>query len=98
MEITQRLEGLDAKFGCNHQDLGDYQILEISQDKTLEAGFNKVLEKITELAGLVSGGGEEVENLLKDAVEKKDAVIVKKAHFSKHYNQLCPNVTSRQTN
>ena len=61
VEITQRLQGLGVKFDQELDVLGDYQILEISQDKSLETDFNTVLEKITELAGLCAGGGEEVE-------------------------------------
>ena len=80
-EITQRLEILGDKFGQVLDDLGDYQILEISQNKSLDTDFNVVLEKITDLAGLVSGGGSKVRDFLTNAVAKKDQVFVKKKAF-----------------
>ena len=82
-EVTQRLQGLETKFDQDLDVLGDYQILEISQNKSLESDFNTVLEKITDLAGLVSGGGAEVEDLLQSAVTRKDDVIGKKDAFFK---------------
>ena len=88
VEIIQRLQGLETKFDQKLDTLGDYQILEISQNKTLETDFNTVLEKITELAGFCSGGGEEVENLLKTAIERKDEVIVKKNTFFKNLQSI----------
>ena len=88
VEITQRLKGLEVKFDQKLDTLGDYQILEISQNKTLETDFNTVLEKITELAGFCSGGGEEVEKLLKTAIDKKDEVIKKKDSFFKNLQTI----------
>ena len=69
-EVTQRLQGLETKFDQDLDVLGDYQILEISQNKSLESDFNTVLEKITDLAGLVFGGGAEAEKLLQSAVTR----------------------------
>ena len=43
VEIIQRLQGLETKFDQKLDTLGDYQILEISQNKTLETDFNTVL-------------------------------------------------------
>ena len=88
VEITQRLKGLEVKFDQKLDALGDYQILEISQNKSLETDFNTVLEKITELAGFCSGGGEEVEKLLKTAIDKKDEVIKKKDSFFKNLQTI----------
>ena len=45
VEITQRLKGLEVKFDQDLDSLGDYQLLEISQNKMLESDFNTVLEK-----------------------------------------------------
>ena len=92
-EITQRLKILEAKFDQNLDGLGDYQILEISQSATsLDSDFNTILEKITDLAGLVSGGGEEVQKLLTTAVTTKDTVFDKKTKFCE---QLQSIVTER---
>ena len=88
VEITQRLKGLEVKFDQDLDSLGDYQLLEISQNKMLESDFNTVLEKITDLAGLVSGGGENVKKLLKTAITKKDVVIQKKEQFFKNLQSI----------
>ena len=88
VEITQRLQGLEIKFEQDLDILGDYQLLEISQNKLLETDFNTVLEKVTDLAGLVSGGGEEVEKLLESAVTRKNEVIAKKDTFFKKLQSI----------
>ena len=81
VEISERLSSLETKFSQNLEGLGDYQLLEVSQNKNLESDFNVVLEKITDLAGLVSGGGAEVEKMLTDVTSKKNDVIKMKKNF-----------------
>ena len=61
VEINERLASLEKKFSQDLDGLGEYQLLEITQNKNLESDFNTVLEKVTDLAGLVSGGGDEVQ-------------------------------------
>ena len=92
IEITERLSSLESKFRQNLEDLGDYQILEVSQNKNLETDFNLVLQKITDLAGLVSGGGDEVQKLLDKASIMKGEVIRKKKAF---FDKLETLITSR---
>ena len=83
VEITERLSSLETKFCQNLEDLGDYQLLEVTQNKNLESDFNLVLEKITDLAGLVSGGGEKVQKLLDTVTAKKVEVLGMKNTFFK---------------
>ena len=88
-EIMQRLKILEAKFDQNLDGLGDYQILEISQSTTsLDSEFNTILEKVTDLAGLVAGGGEEVQKLLTTAVKIKDTVFEKKTKFCEELQSI----------
>ena len=87
-EISERLSSLELKFCQNLEDLGDYQLLEISQDKNLETDFNVVLEKITDLAGLVSGGGAAVQKLLDVATSRKTQIITKKNSFFKNLQAI----------
>ena len=82
-EITKRLDIVEVKYDQDLTGLGDYQILDISQDKTLDQQFNAVLEKVTDLSSLVSGGGEEVKKLLDSASAKLDSVSVKRKKFLK---------------
>ena len=81
VEISERLSSLETKFSQDLEGLGDYQLLEVSQNKNLESDFNVVLGKITDLAGLVSGGGAEVEKLLTTVTSKKNDVIKMKKNF-----------------
>ena len=64
-EICYRFKSLSKRYISDFENLSDHQILEINQDKTLNIEFNEVLEKVTELASIVSLGGQPVEALLK---------------------------------
>ena len=83
-EIAKRLEMLELKYDLDLSGLGDYQILEVSQDKTLDQEFNTVLEKVTDLSSLVPGGGDEVQKLLDSASAKRDSVSDKRNDFLKN--------------
>ena len=87
-EITQRLENLDLKYEQDLENLGDYQILEISQNRNLDIEFNTVLEKVTDLSALVSGGGDEVRKMLENAIQKRDLVSIKKKEFFKKLHSI----------
>ena len=82
-EITKRLEILELKYDQDLSVLGDYQLLDINQDKTLDQEFNTVLEKVTDLSSLVPGGGSEVQELLNSASAKRDTVSDKRNEFLK---------------
>ena len=73
-EITKRLEILELKYDQDLSGLGDYQILDLSQDKNLDLEFNTILEKVTDLSSLVPGGGTEVQKCLDTAIKKRDSV------------------------
>ena len=60
-EISLRFKSLSKKFDLGLDNLGDYQILEVNQDKSLESEFNSILEKVTELTALSAVGGPDVE-------------------------------------
>ena len=82
-EIVHRRESLEEKYSQDVNTLSDYQILEISQNKTLDIEFNAILDKVTNLASLAPTGGEVVEKLLNSATGKRDAVAVKRKDFVK---------------
>ena len=88
VEINERLASLETKFAQDLDGLGEYQLLEITQNKNLESDFNTVLEKVTDLAGLVSGGGEEVQGLLDSVTSKKDGVIKMKKKFFEQLQKI----------
>ena len=76
------------KYDQDLSTLGDYQLLDISQDKTLDQEFNTVLEKVTDMSSLVSGGGSEVQKLLESASSKRDSVSDKRNEFLKKLKAL----------
>ena len=59
-EIESRLEVFSSKIDVDLSTLSDYQILEFSQNKSVDTEFNEVLSKITDLAALVPDGGTAV--------------------------------------
>ena len=58
-EIDLRGCALSKKFDQDFEILGDYQILELSQNQNLDLEFNRILEKITELSSLVASIGDQ---------------------------------------
>ena len=62
---------MEAKYDQDLTILDDYQILEISQNKTLDSEFNTILGKVIDLAALVPGGGGEVQKMLTTATKKE---------------------------
>ena len=80
-EIKFRCDSLQRKYEHKLEDLSDYQILDISQNKNLDLEFNGVLEKVTSLAALVPAGGKDVQNLLDSAIAKRNALASKKEIF-----------------
>ena len=78
-EIAFRFQSLSKKFGVNLDSLGDYQILEMNQNqKTLDLEFNSALEKVTELASLVSLGGEKVVKMLETGTKTRGKLACKR--------------------
>ena len=80
-EISYRFKSLSKKFNLDLENLSDHQLLEINQDKTLHSEFNDVLEKVTELASLVTLGGHPVESLLAKVCKTRDRIASKKDEF-----------------
>ena len=80
-EICYRFKSLSKRYISDFENLSDHQILEINQDKTLNIEFNEVLEKVTELASIVSLGGQPVEALLKKVCKTRDRIASKKDEF-----------------
>ena len=82
-------------FDQDLENFGDYHILEISKNNSYDAEFNCVLEKITELASLVTKGGKEVLDLFNIATCKRDVVANKKKTFQKNLQSI---LTERDNN
>ena len=85
-EIALRSESLEEKYDVDLKSLTDYQILDISQNKSLDGEFNGILERVTELASLVSDGADN--NLLDVASKKRDAVAKKRKIFCEKLKKI----------
>ena len=91
-EISYRFKYLSKKFVSDLDDLSDYQILEIYQDKTLDSEFNDILEKVTELASLGTLGGDPVEKMLSKVCKTRNRIALKKDAF---YDKLSNIIIER---
>ena len=66
-EIGYRFNHQSKKYDLKLNDLSDYQILEIYQNKNLDVEFTEILEKVTALALLSSLGRKPVKRMIKCA-------------------------------
>ena len=80
-EIKFRCGSLQRKYEQKFEDLTDYQILDISQNKNLDLEFNEVLERITSLAAYVTVGRGDSQKLFDSAVAKRDILAGKRMAF-----------------
>ena len=87
-EISLRCVSLESKFDRELSDLSPYQLLEISQDKSLDLGFNEVLEKVTDLSSLVVDGCSQVNDILEHVTSKVDQVSSLKVDFQKNLSKI----------
>lgn len=87
-EISLRFKSLSKKFDLVLNDLGDYQILEVNQDKSLESEFNSILEKVTELTALSVVGGPDVEKMVRSVVRTRDRLASKKDKFFENLQKI----------
>ena len=86
-EIDLRCSSLQIKYDNNFENLSDYQVLGISQNKNLDSEFNELLGKVTSLAALAPVGGEPVQKLLGDAIRGRDELAKKRDKFVKDLQQ-----------
>ena len=80
-EIEFRCGSLQRKYEQKFEDLTDYQILDISQNKNLDLEFNEVLERITSLAAYVTVGRGDSQKLFDSAVANRDILAGKRMAF-----------------
>ena len=80
-ELHIRFKTLSKKYGINLENLSDYQILDLHQKKSGDSEFNEILEKVTEMASLVSVGGEKVKRMLVQVSRTRDKLVSKRESF-----------------
>ena len=80
-EISIRFKSISKKLDVKLDDLGDYQVLELMQDKTVDLEFNSLLEKVTELGSLAEIGSPEVQKLSKVVNKTLGRIATKKDDF-----------------
>ena len=80
-EISIRFKSVSKKLDVKLDDLGDYQVLELAQDKSVDQEFNNLLEKVTELASLADTGNPDVLKLSKIVNKTLGRIATKKDNF-----------------
>ena len=81
-EISYRFKSLSKRFDLDLDNLGDYQLLELSQQKNdLQQEFNSILGKITDLSSLVSTGGQPVGDIFEKMCRTRDRLCHKRDGF-----------------
>ena len=90
-EISIRFKSVSRKLDVKLDDLGDYQVLELFQDKTVDLEFNCLLEKVTELASLADTGNPDVVKLSKGANKTLGRIATKKDNFFSSLQKIMHN-------
>ena len=86
-EIILRSDSLSKRYGQTLNILGDYQILEITQNQNLELEFNRILEKMTELSSIVSDDSVG-QKMLSDTSKRRDDLSKSKAIFDDNLKDI----------
>ena len=69
------------QYGIDLGKLSDYQILELSKDKTRDNEFNNILYKIISLASFLHFDGEDVKSLVHDGDKKRENLAEMRENF-----------------
>ena len=81
-EISYQFKSLSKRFQVDLEGLGDYQILEIHQDKkNADSEVASVMRKVTELSVLVPSGGQKVARLFEQVSKTRDRLCQKREVF-----------------
>ena len=87
-EISFRFKSLSKKFDLDLDNLGDYQLLEVSKNKSLDIEFNSILEKVTELSSFAMSGGPDVKQMIKSVTKTCGRLAVKRDSFFERLQKL----------
>ena len=87
-EISIRGDALMLKLDRDLHGLSDYQLLEISSDKTVDSEFNEILAKVTDLSSYVISGDSVTSDMLTKTTAKRDRVAVLKKDFQKNLSKI----------
>ena len=79
-ELQIRFRSLSKKYSVELEDLSDYQVVDIQQDKSMDQELNAILGKATGLASNPPLAGERIVNLVGKIRRTRD--------------KLCPNESS----
>ena len=81
-ELRIRFKTLSKKYGVNLEELGDYQILDLQQEKSMDLEFNEILDKVTELSSLAHLVGEKMCATIEKVRKTRDNLVSKREVFS----------------
>ena len=87
-EISIRFKSISKRYRINLEELSDYQILDLHQDKSEEVEFSEVLAKVTELAILAPFGGPKSLDMLDKINKTRDRIVSKREDFRDTLSKL----------
>ena len=80
-ELKIRFKSFSNKFDLNLENMSDYQILDIQQNKSTEFEFNDILEKVTELSSLAPVSSAKIAKKIERVNKTRDRLVLKKDNF-----------------
>ena len=87
-EISIRFKSISRRYRVKLDELSDYQILDLYQDKSDEVEFSEILAKVTELATLAPFGGPKSLEMLQKISKTRDRIVSKREDFRDKLNSL----------
>ena len=90
-EISICFKSISKKLDVKLEDLGDYQVLELSQDRTVDIEFNNLLEKVTELSSLAVSGCPDIDKISKGVNKTLGRLATNKDDFFTELQKIMLN-------
>ena len=80
-ELKIRLKSISKKFDLDLENLSDYQILDIQQNKSADSEFNEILVKVTELSSLAPVSSTKTVEMIERVNKTRDRLAQKRDNF-----------------
>ena len=80
-ELKIRFKSISKKFDLDLENLSDYQILDIQQNKSTDSEFNEIVVKVTELSSLAPVSSTKTVELIERVNKTRDRLAQKRDNF-----------------
>ena len=87
-ELSIRFKSISKRYRTKLDELSDYQILDLYEDKSEEVEFSEVLAKVTELSTLAPFAGPKSLDLLQKVSKTRDRIVSKREDFRDTLSKL----------